>query len=117
MITRQQALTAPAFHEDHEPAGKIITWRRNGATKTWVTRPAEFRVPVKYGLRGYGYITELTASGYHTEDECPTRHVRVDGPDGEWHGIVTEDFGNGITRVQVTVRGSSRNRVGRQYDV
>lgn len=33
-------------------------WRRNGRTKTWKTRPGEFRIPVKHGLRSYGYITE-----------------------------------------------------------
>ena len=34
------------------------TWRRNGATKTWKTRPGEFRIPVKFGLYAYGYITD-----------------------------------------------------------
>jgi len=33
-------------------------WRRNGALKTWKTRPTEFRQPVKYGLYGYDYITQ-----------------------------------------------------------
>ena len=30
--------------------------RRNGATKTWKTRPGEFRIPVKAGLRICGYV-------------------------------------------------------------
>ena len=33
-------------------------WRRNGATKTWKTRPGEFRIPIKRGLREFGYITQ-----------------------------------------------------------
>lgn len=34
------------------------TWkaRRNGATKTWKTRPGEFRIPVKAGFRTSGYV-------------------------------------------------------------
>lgn len=40
------------------------TWRRNGATKTWKTRPGEFRIPVKFGLYGYGYITHTNADGF-----------------------------------------------------
>ena len=38
--------------------GRYWRLRRNGATKRWVTRPAEFRIPVKAGLRACGYITE-----------------------------------------------------------
>lgn len=37
--------------------GKLWATRRNGATKTWKTRPNEFRIPVKAGLRACGYIT------------------------------------------------------------
>lgn len=33
-------------------------YRRTGATKTWKTRPNEFRIPIKRGLREYGYITQ-----------------------------------------------------------
>lgn len=34
--------------------------RRNGATKTWKREPNRFRIPIKYGFRGYGEITETT---------------------------------------------------------
>lgn len=33
-------------------------FRRNGATKTWKREPSRFSVPVKRGMREYGYITE-----------------------------------------------------------
>lgn len=36
--------------------------RRNGKTKTWKTRPKEFRIPVKAGIWTYGALTETTAS-------------------------------------------------------
>lgn len=71
MITKDQAISAPAFHEEHEPGGKVYRWRRNGVTKTWKTRPDEFRVPVKYGIRSYDYITNLNAGSFHTEANCP----------------------------------------------
>jgi len=119
MITKQDAITANEFHENHEPAGKIYKWRRNGATQTWKTRPGDFRLPIKFGLKSYDSITPGNAHLMHRADQCPTRHVRVTMPDGagEWFGIVTADHGNGILRVQVTTRGASRNRVGREYDV
>lgn len=36
--------------------------RRNGKTRTWKTRPTEFMIPVKQGLRNFGYITELNCN-------------------------------------------------------
>lgn len=30
--------------------------RRNGQTKTWKTRPGEFRIPIKAGFRVYHYL-------------------------------------------------------------
>jgi hypothetical protein len=33
--------------------------RRNGRTQTWKTRPGEFRIPIKAGLRVYAAITDL----------------------------------------------------------
>jgi hypothetical protein len=107
------------FHEEHEPAGKIYEWRRNGATQTWKTRPDDFRLPVKYGIRSYDAITPGNAHMFHRADACPTRRVRVTMPDGagEWYGTVVADHGNGITRVQVTTRGKSGHRTGSQVDV
>lgn len=73
MITKTDAMTAQRFHEDggRRRDGSCYVWRRSGQTKTWTTRPAEFRVPVKYGLRQSDYITELNADSFHTEAACP----------------------------------------------
>ena len=38
--------------------GRQWDLRRNGATKTWKTRPSDFRIPVKAGLKSYGYIDQ-----------------------------------------------------------
>lgn len=72
MITKEQALTAKRFHEDAmcTPV-RIVTWRRNGATQTWKTRPDDFRIPVKWGLRDYFQITHLNADWFHAEEDCP----------------------------------------------
>lgn len=37
---------------------KPINWRVNGKCKTWKTRPDDFSLPIKHGLRDYGYITQ-----------------------------------------------------------
>jgi hypothetical protein len=39
--------------------------RRNGATRTWRTRPSDFRIPTKAGLRAYGEITHLNMNSGH----------------------------------------------------
>lgn len=41
--------------------GSPVRARANGRVKTWKTRPAEFRLPVKYGLRECFYITPENA--------------------------------------------------------
>ena len=33
-------------------------WRVNGKIKTWKRSPDRVQVPVKYGLYGFGYVTE-----------------------------------------------------------
>lgn len=83
-ITRQQAITLGTFHYpgSGKDANKCFVWRRNGSTQTWVTRPAHYRVPVKYGLRTYGYIEapEMVAVGAPSGDsvfapaDCPVCH-------------------------------------------
>jgi hypothetical protein len=80
-ITREQALTAEVFHLDGRcsftigPRGggtlRVERWRRNGATKTWKTRPGEFRVPVKHGMYSYGYLTHHDRYRAHLPADCP----------------------------------------------
>lgn len=43
--------------------GRLWALRRNGATKLWKTRPTEFRIPVKAGLRACGYIDHDSTFG------------------------------------------------------
>ena len=73
-LTKEDFVNDPygtVYHFEHEASAKRIErWRKNGAVKLWKTRPDEFRVPVKHGLRDYAYITELEADGFHRENEC-----------------------------------------------
>lgn len=45
--------------------GKWWRLRRNGATKTWKTRPGHFKIPVKAGLRSCAYITHENMNSGH----------------------------------------------------
>lgn len=44
------------------PAGGGRWWyaRRNGQTKRWKTRPADFRIPIKYGFKNCAQIEHTT---------------------------------------------------------
>lgn len=71
MITKEQAMTLNDFHfQISNPKNKhYLGWRRcrrSGMTKTWKTRPEEFKVPVKYGLYESFYITHENAGEFYT---------------------------------------------------
>lgn len=59
MITKEQAVSAAILHHvslkgsDKQP----VRCRVNGACKTWKTRPDDWRLPVKHGLRNCFYIS------------------------------------------------------------
>lgn len=63
MITKQQAMTARFFeHVTLKGADKTpVRCRATGKCQTWVTRPDDFKLPVKYGLRQSFYITPANA--------------------------------------------------------
>lgn len=82
MVTKEQAMTERTFHygkctKTIGPRGgvtvKIEEWRRNGATITWKTRPAEFSVPIKFGLYNYSYLTNDNADEFHVASTCDIR--------------------------------------------
>ncbi len=78
-VTKDESIVAVEFHygecqRRHGPKGGErlyqIRFRRNGKTKTWVRSPDEFRIPVKRGLKEYGYITQTNAHEFHTAEQC-----------------------------------------------
>jgi len=72
-VTLEQAKSENEFHVGHRVTsrGRVpIRWRRNGMTKLWKTWPHKFRIPVKFGLWRYGYITDEIESAY-VASLCP----------------------------------------------
>lgn len=78
-VTKEQAFSGRHFH--HGECKKIIgprggvtferqEWRSNGQLKTWKTRPNEFRLPIKYGLYEYSYLTDENARAFHRAEDC-----------------------------------------------
>jgi hypothetical protein len=73
MVTKQIAATLPCgktlYHATRKNAdGSAKRCRVMGKCKTWVTRPNEFRLPVKHGMYDSFYITESNASEWYTLD-------------------------------------------------
>jgi hypothetical protein len=64
MVTKEQAQTARNFeHITLKGSDKLpVRCRANGVCKVWKTRPNEFKLPVKYGLYQYFYITPENAN-------------------------------------------------------
>ena len=84
MITKEQAMTADFFHLGtcSKRVGKrgaiyltATQWRRSGRTKTWKTRPEDFRVPVKYALSASSYIDLEHAQDWHLPEDCPFQNI------------------------------------------
>lgn len=77
MITKEIAMNARYRDEFHHVSeknsdGTPVRCRVNGACKTWKTRPDEYRLPVKYGLKHCFYITDANCTEWVTADELWT---------------------------------------------
>jgi len=55
---------------------QVEIWRVNGQVKTWSTIPCRFSVPIKRGLRDYGYLTNVNGRSFHLAGDC--QPVEVD---------------------------------------
>jgi hypothetical protein len=65
-MTRDQAIALPTgtvlHHKELRNADKTpLRARVNGRPKLWVTRPEQFRLPMKHGMKHCFYITERDA--------------------------------------------------------
>lgn len=70
MITKEQAVNSSYrdefLHKTLKNAdGSAVRCRVNGKCKVWKTRPDDFRLPVKYGLRECFYITPANADEWY----------------------------------------------------
>jgi hypothetical protein len=74
MITRDQAIAMGGtgktlYHYKLRNADKsALRARVNGKIKLWKTRPNEFSLPIKHGLRDCGYLTQDNAHEWFTFD-------------------------------------------------
>lgn len=70
MITKALAsCTSIFYHRSLRNAdGTALRCRANGKLKVWKTRPDDFRLPVKYGLKQCFYITPRNAREWLTYD-------------------------------------------------
>lgn len=103
---RQGTILYHIFNKNSD--GSPQRWRVNGLPKTWKTRPSEVRVPVKYGLYSYDYLTQnelglvcLQESEVHTGRKgekglCPIcgESITIDGKttDGRIIGSCKDTF-------------------------
>jgi len=63
MITIEQVKGKTGLYFQHATATyadkkRLLQVRQTGKVKTWKTRPGEFKIPVKYGLKESFYITD-----------------------------------------------------------
>lgn len=92
VLDRVNALTARDFHHSDDcaqsiavgPRGgltfpRVEAWRRNGSTQTWKRDPGRFRIPVKYGIRTYGNLTDGDSPAWHTgrAEDCDLGTLRA----------------------------------------
>lgn len=65
-MTRIEIETALAAGKLYAKMSNGREWvcRRNGKTQTWKTRPDDYRIPVKAGLRAYGNVTPTNHSDF-----------------------------------------------------
>ena len=77
MITKDEALilgdrwgNSTLYHVSlRNSDGSPVRCRVNGRCKIWKTRPDDFRLPVKYGLRECFYITPSNAHEWVMDEE------------------------------------------------
>lgn len=79
-MTRDDAVNAnlrQTFYHARERNrdGTAVRCRVTGACKTWKTRPEDFKLPVKYGLKMSFYITPANAKDWLTEEPEVVTHV------------------------------------------
>lgn len=77
MITKSQAMWCGTFYHrtERNADGTAVRCRANGKCQTWKTRPDDFRLPVKYGLKFCFYITPVNAADWLTYDPTSTADV------------------------------------------
>lgn len=73
MITREQAVRLKHGQMLHHVTNKNADgtpqrWRVTGKVQTWKTRPDDFKVPIRNGLKNNDYLTPTTADYLEVAD-------------------------------------------------
>ena len=70
MLTRTDVMNQSTFYHVtlRNADGTAVRCRANGQLKTWKTRPSEWRLPVKHGLRDCFYLGPSNAHEWLTSD-------------------------------------------------
>ena len=74
MITKEIAMTCPRemWHNTLKNAdGTPVRLRSTGQCKTWKTRPEEFKLPVKHGLRDHFYLDATNSAEWSLPGRWP----------------------------------------------
>lgn len=75
-ITFSQAIQLKSCNSIHHNTlkncdGKTCqVFKINGKVKLWKTKPYQFQIPIKRGLREYYYLTENNCDQFHLPDSC-----------------------------------------------
>lgn len=101
-LSKYDAMTASEFHhvtQTQASGQQCARVRRNGKTQTWKTRPAEWRLPVKFGMRARDQFSlyEIEAESWNVANACPRCNGAVSGVIGRYLSIVsTERLNNSV---------------------
>jgi hypothetical protein len=57
--------------------GSPQRWKVNGKVQVWKNEPYRFKIPVKYGLYGFGYVTDKNSEPFYTKEKCALRHKEI----------------------------------------
>jgi hypothetical protein len=109
MLSKYEAQTASEFHhvtETQSSGQQCARVRRNGRTRTWKTRPDEFVLPVKWGMRDQFSIHEIDADCWNVADKCPRCNGSMSGAIGRYLTIAS------TKRLTNSVNGNPRFTVG-----
>jgi hypothetical protein len=52
-----------------QPNNLIRRWKVNGKVQTWKRDDSRVKVPIKYGLYNFAYLTENNLNGFHLTEE------------------------------------------------
>ena len=83
-ITLNEALNLKVgtiiYHTENRNAdGTPQRWKINGKVKTWKRAPEKIQIPIKNGMRNFGYLTEYDLDKVSLVEHVPAKNVGIIG--------------------------------------